>query len=286
MFLQEIENAEIIRQNWCRRLIYWMFCKEYRDDLIEPDKLNKFISGIMDPFKDKEQDDLIRMKERERQELRMKQKKIQDKIDAEREAKLKKKQLEKEKWEEEKKLRNIVCWPFCYSIPNEKKMEDHEYNVWKMNRDEAKKEELKKFEEWKKNQTADVLKNMEEGKKKEDRPTSPTPIHNDFKNHTRRNRANTFNSNNRLNKLTEEDEHETRNRSVLSNIEKNLGDLPEKINNAERKMSETKEYKPESPSSSSIERNLGEYTINNKSSTPKSSSSSTSSSVPNDLFWH
>jgi hypothetical protein len=58
MFLQEIENAEIIKKNWCRRIFYKLFCcKDYKLDLKEPEKLNKFISGIMDPFKDKEEDD-------------------------------------------------------------------------------------------------------------------------------------------------------------------------------------------------------------------------------------
>ena len=277
MFLQEIENGEIIRKNWCRRLIYWIFCKEYRDDLIEPDKLNKFISSIMDPFKDKEQDDLIRMKKKEQEDLRIKQKKIQDKIEAEREAKLKKKRLEKEKWEEEKKLRNIVCWPFCYRVPDEKKIEDHEYKIWKMKRDEEKQEELKRFEEWKKRQeahnTREILQKMEEGKM-----TPITRSQSDLKechNHTRRNRANSFAH--RFSKLNEEEKEEdsdNRNRSVLSNIDRKLGEMPEEIN---------------IPPSSALNRIAGKLAndVVNLSVTPTSSSSSTSiTSEPKDLFWN
>ena len=47
MFLQEIENAEIIKKNWCRRIIYKLFCcMDYNFDLKEPEKLNKFISCL------------------------------------------------------------------------------------------------------------------------------------------------------------------------------------------------------------------------------------------------
>jgi len=267
MFLQEIENAEIIRRNWCRRFIYWMFCKEYRDDLIEPDKLNKFISGIMDPFKDKEEDDLIRMKERERQELKMKQKKIQDKIEAEREAKIKKKKLEKEKWEEEKKLRNMVCWPFCYSIPNEKKMEEYEYNQWKMRRDIEKKEEERQFEEWQKTQmqnTKELLKNMEEGKLVHNRPITQ----NDLKNHIANNRLNKFNQvveNEDTNKPVVERKIEEIpvSRSRLTNIEKNLEETNDPRNsglsNIENKLEQIQEEEMNDPRNSrltNIERKL------------------------------
>ena len=53
MFEQEIENAEIIKKNWFRHI----FCWRGSLNIKEPETLNKFISGIMDPFKDKEEDD-------------------------------------------------------------------------------------------------------------------------------------------------------------------------------------------------------------------------------------
>jgi len=293
MFLQEIENAEIIRQNWCRRVIYWIFCKEYRDDLIEPDKLNKFISSIMDPFKDKEEDDLIRRRQQEQEEMKQKQKKLQDKLEAEREAKMKKKQLEKEKWEEEKALRSIVCWPFCYSIPNQKKTEDHEYKVWKMKRDEEKQAEIKRFEEWKKNQeshnTKETLQNMEEGKMVLRSNNNNQPINHrqsGLKHHeyTRRHRSDS--TNNRLNKANEDDKQNNEpekpnrnnnlNSSTLSTLERKLGGIPEELSSP-------------TPGSalSNIERKLGQIQEEkvNSATTPTSSSSS-SISEPKDLFWN
>lgn len=58
MFLQEIENAEKIKRNWL--LVF--FTGNYFLDLPEPQQINKFIGGIMDPFKDKE--DFINILER------------------------------------------------------------------------------------------------------------------------------------------------------------------------------------------------------------------------------
>jgi len=51
MFIQEIENAETIKKNWFRRLFFW----NYVYDLKDPKNLNKFVTGIMDPFKDNEE---------------------------------------------------------------------------------------------------------------------------------------------------------------------------------------------------------------------------------------
>lgn len=45
MFLQEIKNAEIMKYSCCKKV----FIKE-------PESINNFIMGIMDPFKDKEED--------------------------------------------------------------------------------------------------------------------------------------------------------------------------------------------------------------------------------------
>lgn len=125
MFSQEIKNAEILKENKCMRFLYWLFCNDYRNELIEPQKINKFIAGIMDPFRDKEEDDKIRKKEKENA-LRL-EKEQQREI---------KKQLKKEEEEEIKKnnrLRSkIVCWPFCcYYVDDETKIEQLEFQKWK-----------------------------------------------------------------------------------------------------------------------------------------------------------
>jgi len=52
MFLQEIENAETIKNNWFQRI----FFRKWTLDLPNPQTLNRFISSIMDPFKDRVQD--------------------------------------------------------------------------------------------------------------------------------------------------------------------------------------------------------------------------------------
>lgn len=116
MFLQEIENAEIIKENWFR---HW-FCWKGSIDLKEPEKLNKFISGIMDPFKDKEEDDLIRRKEEEYQDALKKKKDKETKLEQEREQR-----------RQEMKDKNLVCWPFCYSVPDPEKLEKKEFEEWK-----------------------------------------------------------------------------------------------------------------------------------------------------------
>uniref|UniRef100_A0A6C0EQA0 Uncharacterized protein n=1 Tax=viral metagenome TaxID=1070528 RepID=A0A6C0EQA0_9ZZZZ len=137
MFIQEIENAEIIKRNWFRRIIFWFCCWEYNSDLTEPESLNKFVSGIMDPFKDKEEDDKKRIKQ---QELEYNRKKRQDKQ--------RQKEAEREKWEQEMKIRNVVCWPFCYSVPNRQKEENEQFLKWRENNEKKKLENIKKYEEW------------------------------------------------------------------------------------------------------------------------------------------
>ena len=80
IFIQEIENAEIQKKNWFRRI----FCCRYVLPIKDPLTLNKFINGIMDPFKDAD--------EKEEKE-------------------------EKERMEKNKPKTRLVCWPFCYSVP-------------------------------------------------------------------------------------------------------------------------------------------------------------------------
>ena len=48
IFVQEMENAEIQKKNWFRHI----FCCRYILPIRDPLNLNKFINGIMDPFKD------------------------------------------------------------------------------------------------------------------------------------------------------------------------------------------------------------------------------------------
>lgn len=159
MFLQEIENAEIIKKNWFRRVIYWFFCSSYTDDLKEPEKLNKFISSIMDPFKDKEEDDKIRRENLIKETERVRQMRLKEKMDTERERLEKKKREEREKWDEERKIRNLVCWPFCYSIPDEKKKVEKEFLEWRSNKEKKEKDEIEQYEKWKKEN--DVQKTRE-----------------------------------------------------------------------------------------------------------------------------
>lgn len=96
MFIQEIENAEIEKKNWFRSI----FCWNATLDIKDPQSINKFISSIMDPFKDKEEDDKIKEQMRKQEEER------------------KKKEEKERKKEEERKNQHLVCWPFCYRIPN------------------------------------------------------------------------------------------------------------------------------------------------------------------------
>lgn len=119
MFLQEIENAEIIKRSWFRD---W-FCWRGSIELKEPEKLNKFISGIMDPFKDKEDDDIIQKKEEELLEREKEYKRQQDEILKKKKERSDKLEQEREQRKQEMKDKNIVCWPFCYSVPDEKSIE-------------------------------------------------------------------------------------------------------------------------------------------------------------------
>jgi hypothetical protein len=83
MFLQEIKNAEIRNNHW----LISSFCCNTALNLKDPESINKFITGIMDPFKDKEDND-------------------------KREAELKRKERKRKLKEEREHDTN--CWPFCY----------------------------------------------------------------------------------------------------------------------------------------------------------------------------
>ena len=127
MFEQEIQNAEVQNRNWFRRI----FCWRGSLDITEPEKLNKFISGIMDPFKDKEEDDQIRKREEEEQEKEREKKRIKDEELKKKKDKQDKIEQEKELWRQEMKDKNIVCWPFCYSVVNQEKIEKKQFEEWK-----------------------------------------------------------------------------------------------------------------------------------------------------------
>ena len=102
MFEQEIQNAEIQNRNWFRRI----FCWRGSLDITEPEKLNKFISGIMDPFKDKEEDDQIRKREEEHQEIEREKKRVKEEALKKNKDRNDKIELEKELWRQEMKDKN------------------------------------------------------------------------------------------------------------------------------------------------------------------------------------
>lgn len=108
MFLQEMKNAETVKQNWLRSI----FCWKYTLDVKDPGSLNHFISGIMDPFKDKEEED------KKQKEERLKKEQNAEKIRLQEERK-KKKAEKLAKWKQENENRNILCWPFCYAVPKD-----------------------------------------------------------------------------------------------------------------------------------------------------------------------
>lgn len=81
MFVQEIKNAEIIKNRW----FIGFLCSNNALNLKDPETINMFITGIMDPFKDKEEYD-------------KKQFEIQQK------------ELKRQAKENSK----VICWPFCY----------------------------------------------------------------------------------------------------------------------------------------------------------------------------
>jgi hypothetical protein len=64
MFKKEIINGEIIRrQCWFRKILCCLCYKDHdplvNEQFIDPENLNKFISNLIDPFKDKDNDNDI-----------------------------------------------------------------------------------------------------------------------------------------------------------------------------------------------------------------------------------
>jgi hypothetical protein len=130
MILQEIENAEILKESNFKRFIYWLCCNDYRKELKNPQDLNEFIAGIMDPFKDKQNDDLEESNRKRERAVFQECLENKDKID----------DADYKKYKE--KYTRTVCWPFCYTIDKEYPEINHKnYKQWAL--EEYKKRETK-----------------------------------------------------------------------------------------------------------------------------------------------
>lgn len=137
MFAQEILNAETVKKNWCRRAVLSLCGFTYKNDIKDPESINKFVSGIMDPFKDKEEGDRIRQKELEEEYERQRQLKKREK-----------KEQEQEERMLERKMKRIVCWPFCYSVDDKNHEDNVKYKQWKLEKYKEEEKEKVKFKAW------------------------------------------------------------------------------------------------------------------------------------------
>lgn len=81
MFVQEIKNAEIMNNHW---FIVKLCCGNPLN-LKDPESINNFITGLMDPFKDKEEYERKQAEEQRKERKRL-----------------------------ERESSNVVCWPFFY----------------------------------------------------------------------------------------------------------------------------------------------------------------------------
>ena len=123
MFFQEIHNAEIRNNHWFLNIFCWSRVLNVKD----PETLNKFISGIMDPFKDNEDDKIAQQRadHKRKEENR----------------------IHKEERRKYMATRNTVCWPFCYSVPDTEKEDHQRYEEWKMtHKKESKQEVIQKLQ--------------------------------------------------------------------------------------------------------------------------------------------
>lgn len=113
-----------------KRFIYWLFCNDYRKELKNPQDLNEFIAGIMDPFKDKQNDDLEEVNRKRERKVFQECLENKGKIDDD----------EYKKYRE--KYTRTVCWPFCYTIDKDNPDINHKsYKQWAL--EEYKKRETK-----------------------------------------------------------------------------------------------------------------------------------------------
>lgn len=135
MILQEIENAEILKESYFKRFVYWLFCNDYKKELKDPQELNKFIAGIMDPFKDKENDDK-EMMNREQKRAHLQQERLSRE----------EKKLEEEYKKYKDKYTTTVCWPFCYRVERDcdNKINKENYKRWALEQYKKKDEDVQK----------------------------------------------------------------------------------------------------------------------------------------------
>jgi hypothetical protein len=97
MFVQEIKNAEMLNNHW----FVGQLCCGNPLNLKDPESINNFITGLMDPFKDKEDYEKKRAEAQRKEQKRL-----------------------------ERESSNVVCWPFFYwrspnntnSVMNESKL--------------------------------------------------------------------------------------------------------------------------------------------------------------------
>ena len=81
MFVQEIKNAEMLNNHW----FVGQLCCGNPLNLKDPEGINNFITGLMDPFKDKEEYEKKQAEDQRKERKRL-----------------------------ERESSNLVCWPFCY----------------------------------------------------------------------------------------------------------------------------------------------------------------------------
>lgn len=142
MFLQEIENAQMIKNNWLIRLLFSLVFIKYKDNIVEPEHLNTFIKSIMDPFKDKEDED------KKKREEQCKNKIIEEK-------KKEKERKEKESQERKNKKNNsLKFFSDIFSIHGKDYQEyiknKDKFEIYKQIEEEKKQYELEQYKEWKK----------------------------------------------------------------------------------------------------------------------------------------
>ena len=118
MFLQEIQNAELVKKNWFIN----KFCCNISLNIKDPGSINKFTRGITDPFKEKEEDDDARRKAKEAQIIN------NDKVSLYKEKQRNElmNDIRKDELRLEMNSTTTVCWPFCYSIHDKKPLDDQD----------------------------------------------------------------------------------------------------------------------------------------------------------------
>lgn len=158
MILQEIENAEILKESYLKRFVYWLCCNDYRKELKNPQDLNEFIAGIMDPFKDKQNDDLEEVNRKRERKVFKECLENKNKINDEEYKKYK------------KKYTRTVCWPCCYKIDKDYPEINHKcYKKWAL-------------EEYKKRETI-IQKKIENKNVDDDESISVSVMVPDIENH-------------------------------------------------------------------------------------------------------